>query len=299
MQQCYTGPCRVNDRHVHTQKIKTWILPGWKQGVFGALFALFILNPFRSRSQDIHFSHIHASPTLINPALTGLFNGQVRFAANYRSQWQSFDKGYQTMAGAADMKLVGLGRKDVLAGGLQLFSDKAGDLNFRTNSAALSFSVLKALDRRGTNVVSLGIQNAFTNQSLNYANIIAFDEEPAIAAGATNSIGYWDVSAGLSWFSAIDKNSYFYLGAAMFHINRPLVSFLEREKNVTDASLLERRLVLHGGADIKLGRYSTVKPSVLYMNQGPHQEITMGRWHFTSAHGCDTRSERMDLTAMP
>ncbi|MEO0778461.1 MAG: type IX secretion system membrane protein PorP/SprF, partial [Bacteroidota bacterium] len=44
-------------------------------------------------AQDVHFSHIHASPTLLNPSMTGLINGDLRLIANTRSQWQSVTRG--------------------------------------------------------------------------------------------------------------------------------------------------------------------------------------------------------------
>ena len=37
-------------------------------------------------AQDIHASHIHAAPLLYNPAMTGIYNADVRLIANYRSQ---------------------------------------------------------------------------------------------------------------------------------------------------------------------------------------------------------------------
>ena len=44
------------------------------------------------KAQDVHFSHIHASPTIMNPAMTGLFDGDLRLILNYRSQWNNFTK---------------------------------------------------------------------------------------------------------------------------------------------------------------------------------------------------------------
>ena len=142
------------------------------------------------------FPHIHASPTLLNPGMTGLFNGDVRFITNFRSQWTNVTKGYQTMAAAVDMKFLETKGHNVFGGGLTLVSDKAGDLDFRTSTVNLTFSILKSLNRDGTHFVSLGLQNSFTSNSMNYANIRARDQEPAIMDGASNKINYWDMSVG-------------------------------------------------------------------------------------------------------
>jgi hypothetical protein len=48
-----------------------------------------------------HFSHIHASPMFLNPGMTGLINSDFRFISNTKSQWQFFDKGYQTTLASA------------------------------------------------------------------------------------------------------------------------------------------------------------------------------------------------------
>ena len=49
------------------------------------LFLLFLTLIMSNdmKSQDIHFSHIHASPTFLNPAYTGVHNGTIRVIMNY------------------------------------------------------------------------------------------------------------------------------------------------------------------------------------------------------------------------
>ena len=91
---------------------------------------LFLLAVQSLSAQDIHLSHIHASPTILNPSLAGLFNGDIRSITNYRSQWESFTNGYRTMVTSADMKVARMGVYDFLGAGLQVYSDKAGDLDF-------------------------------------------------------------------------------------------------------------------------------------------------------------------------
>ncbi|MEM6697047.1 MAG: type IX secretion system membrane protein PorP/SprF, partial [Bacteroidota bacterium] len=45
------------------------------------------LSLSRVSAQDIHFSQIGYSPLNLNPALTGIFEGDMRFTGNYRQQW--------------------------------------------------------------------------------------------------------------------------------------------------------------------------------------------------------------------
>ncbi len=227
------------------------------------------------QAQDIHLSHIHASPVLLNPAMTALFNGDLRLIGNTRSQWQNVTNGYKTVVGSVDAQLYRLGRNDVLGGGLVLFSDKAGDLDFTTRSVSLDVSLLKSLDRTGTNFVSIGIQNSFINHSVDFSKITAFDIEPAIIEGASNKLNYWDISGGLAWFYAWNRESSLHLGVSAFHLNRPNNSFFVSSANDVSTNLF-RKFVLHGGADLVTGKRITLKPSFMSLMQGPHRELTFG-----------------------
>ncbi len=230
------------------------------------------------QAQDIHFSHIHASPTLLNPALNGLFNGDLRFIANYRSQWESFTNGYRTMMGSADMKVARVGVYDFIGAGLQVFSDKAGDLDFTTNSVGLSVSMIKSLDHRDDHFISFGVQNNFVTNRVDYTNVVAFQSLQNLDGSLGDQSQYWDLNAGVSWFYAFDRYSFVYMGASYFHINDPNVSlFRDRDQtNTNDVPRLYRKLVLHGGADFNLNWAFNLKPSFIFLDQGPHQEVTIG-----------------------
>ncbi len=230
---------------------------------------------FKSEGQDIHLSHIHASPTALNPAMNGLFKDQARVIANARSQWNSVTNGYKTVMASADMKLMAL-NDDFISGGLQIYADRAGDLDFTTTSAALSFSYLKSFDARGRNFLSLGVQNSWVNNSVDYTKIVAFDNIPALESGdILNSINYWDFSAGLGWFYVPSRYDSYYVGFSAFHLNNPNVGFRNAETS-ENATTLYRRFNLHGGATIRLSPELTIKPSFIFMDQGPHKEITIG-----------------------
>ena len=248
--------------------------------------AIVIFLPSTISAQDIHLSHIHASPILLNPAMTGLFNGDLRLIGNTRSQWQAVTKGYKTVAASADMKLYTTNRGDVLGGGIQVFSDKAGDLDFRTNSTSFNISFMKAFGggrrRSAGHFLSFGLQNSLVSNSLDYTKIVAFDFEPGVQNGAANRLNYWDVSAGVAWFSSFDNENSFHVGLSLFHINEPVVSFYKSE-NLTEDLLLYRKWTIHGGGDIRMGKRSHLKPSFIFKDQGPHREITIGSfWKYNT-----------------
>lgn len=246
-----------------------------------SLLCFFIVSLSLS-AQDIHFAHIHASPTILNPAMTGLINnGNVRFIANARTQWNSVTNGYKTVAGSVDGKVLHLNGQDFIGGGLQLTGDKAGDLGFSKMSAGIGLSMLKSLDDRGDHYVTFGLRGSMYSYRIDFSKMVGFDNEPIIDAGAPSSFSFLDVSAGVAWYYNFDRNNTMYLGGALFHINNPNTSFFNRidveENNENYAyEKLYRKVVFHGGANIRLGSYITALPSFIFMDQGPHREMNMG-----------------------
>ena len=65
-------------------------------------------------AQDPRFSQYNAAPQILNPAMTGLFNGNYRVSAIYRSQWRSIlgDEAvplFRTFSGSFDMRFAPIG----------------------------------------------------------------------------------------------------------------------------------------------------------------------------------------------
>ncbi len=247
------------------------------KNVFKICLLALLFGVQQGSAQDIHLSHIHASPTLLNPSLAGLFNGDIRLITNYRSQWQTFTNGYRTMVASADMKVARLGVYDFLGAGLQVYSDKAGDLDFTTNSASLILSFLKSLDNRDDHYISFGVKNTLVTNRVDYTNVVAFQSTANLGDRLGDETSYWDLSAGLSWFYGFDRYSYMYLGASYFHINDANVSlFKDRLPQGFESPTLYRKVVVHGGANFNLNWAFTLKPSFIFLDQGPHREISVG-----------------------
>jgi type IX secretion system PorP/SprF family membrane protein len=230
------------------------------------------------KAQDIHLSHIHASPTYINPAMTGLFTGDLRFIANYRSQWNTFTNGFNTFLGSADMKLnQGFGLQDDVAAGIQISSDKAGDLDFSTTSANFTLSYLKALNGIGDHFITFGISNGIVQNRFDLSNLRVFDEDPYLTGSEFSpQRTYYDLSAGAAWFLPLKRQDFLYLGGSIFHLNQALVSFKRDGLAPEAGSNLIPRYILHGGASIRVSQNATLKPSFIFFDQSPHREFNMG-----------------------
>ncbi|MBT8219632.1 MAG: PorP/SprF family type IX secretion system membrane protein [Bacteroidia bacterium] len=236
-------------------------------------------------AQDIHFSSIHASPVHLNPAMTGMFNGgNTRFIGISRSQWNTFTNGFKTISGSIDTKLLHAGSDAFFGGGLQLFTDKAGDLDFKSTFVGGSMSFVKGLSRKSNNYIALGVQAAYYGNSFDQTKMVGFDEETSILFGdVASNINYFDLSVGVGWYYTFNDDNYYYLGASMFHINTPNVSFFDTfNSNQSQANLpghnLFRKLTIHGGANLRMADNITIQPSFIFFDQGPHREINAGSY---------------------
>ena len=247
-------------------------------------------------SQDIHWAHIHASPTHLNPAMNGVFNdGIIRFIGNTRSQWNAITNAYKTAMVSADMKIIE-NHSSFVGGGLELLTDKAGDLGFSTNKVGLSGAVSKAINYKSTSFISVGFQGAFLSNGFDPNKMVGFDAEPLIEAGIPNKIRYMDLNIGAAWYYSWKNWNSIHLGASLFHVNKADVSFISRLENQPleyDLVIRElyRKWVISGGANLRLNNYITMLPSALYMDQGPHKEIILGTFFKVMKDRSFTESE--------
>ena len=233
------------------------------------------------KAQDPHFSQFYNSPMTLNPALTGLLNTDLRLVANYRTQWASVGKPFRTMAISADFPVLRnmIGR-DFMGVGFLLMNDAAGVSNLRNTQFQLSFAYSKALTHKGNNLLSLGAQLGYAQQRINY-NDLLFDNQfdggalnPGLPNGEvflSDRFSYLDFSGGITWSMTPDRYNSYYLGAAVYHLNEPRVSFYDNAEE-----LLYRRTTLFAGAEMRVHTSVSLLPRAVYLRQGPASELNMG-----------------------
>ncbi|HET8963297.1 MAG TPA: PorP/SprF family type IX secretion system membrane protein [Chitinophagales bacterium] len=234
------------------------------------LFSLLLLSQ-SSRAQDWHYSQFHASPLMVNPGFTGLFNGDIRFITNYKDQW-SFAAPYRTFSFSADGAFAILKNGDFASGGLQVLADRAGDLNFTTLKTAANFSYSKALSGYGNHFLTLGFEAGINRRYVDYTKMVAFDPEP-YATSVDNNFNFADISTGLTWYFLPSDEIYVYAGGSIFHLNQPNQSFLQ-----DGSDILERRYSLQAGMQFPVTDNVNLLPSLIYNEQGPHREFVIGTY---------------------
>lgn len=188
--------------------------------------------------QDIHFSQFYEAPMLRNPALAGLFNGDLRFQMIYRNQWASVTVPFQTGSANVEYKMPIGKEDDFLTIGGQLTYDKAGSADFTTIQILPAINYHKSLSGLKNRYLSLGFMGGYVQRSINPNKITTnsqFDGtgyNAALGTGETHinySLGYWDGSVGMSYVTGLgddeNKKDNLFVGVAYHHFNRPKNSF--------------------------------------------------------------------------
>jgi type IX secretion system PorP/SprF family membrane protein len=246
-------------------------------------------------SQDIHYSQFNASPQNLSPAQTGLFNGDWRFAGNYRGQWAAIPVPYKTFSLAADTRLKTKLVNDVPAAGIVINTDKAGDSKFSTTQIYLSGAYIKKLTKDSANFLSLAIQPGISSKGFNI-NALTFDSQydgdsynGALTSGETFSktrITYFDLGAGIAYMWRKTQRTQANVGVSLLHINKPKQSFFENRD-----IRLDMKFALSGVLEIPVAAQLDVLPTVMYQSQGKFHETLLGafaKYYLKPVNGMST-----------
>lgn len=248
-------------------------------------------------AQDIHFSQFNSSPLNINPALTGLFDGDARFVANYRNQWSSItDNPFITYSASGEINFKPNNRsKDLIGLGFIANSDRAGDGDFGFFQGLLNISYTKHIPTEGDLFLTYGMSAGFVQRSLNYQNL-TFDNQytgqgfnSSLSSGEsflTNSLMYFDASLGFNSFYAFNDKNNLNAGLAVYHVNNPSVSVFN-DGNVR----LSPRYTFHSNAQIEITEPFSILPGILILKQGNNYEFDLGSYVKYDLSG-DRRSRR-------
>ncbi len=225
---------------------------------------------------DAHFTQYYAHPLWLNPAMTGVNDGDYRVGANYRYQWPSINAPFITKGVSADMRL-----SDRWGIGVNLLNQVAKDAGYYYNNGYLSISYRVPLTEY--HILSGGFQIGVLNRGIDigkfqfgnqYNPIIGYDpgmpnNELFLRQTATSLDG----SIGLMYFDATpDKNFNLFFGASLYHPNQPDNRFLSGAEN----SKVPMRYAIHGGVRLSMGDRAELVPHAVYLRQGDASEITGG-----------------------
>lgn len=204
------------------------------------LLLLFCVVGMKAFSQDVGFSQFYDQPLLRNPALAGIFEGDLRFTASYRNQWQSVTVPYRTFGLSSEVKLpANITSDDNFTIGLQLVRDVAGTSEFSTTQVLPAINYSLPLSRERNSYLSLAFMGGLMQQRFDPTKLVLNDQFVAGSNGTfsilpssrqvfnNTSVNYFDLSTGLSYNGQIKEGTDYFVGAALFHIRRPKVGFYD------------------------------------------------------------------------
>ena len=124
--------------------------------------------------RDMHYSQFFNAPLILNPALTGNHDYNVRVGAHYRSQWTSIAKPFVTPSLFFDMPLLADRRLggDKIGIGLYIMNDQAVGHKINAFNAALTAAYHKSLGYKESHVLSLGVEAGFIQKSVKFDQLI-------------------------------------------------------------------------------------------------------------------------------
>lgn len=235
-------------------------------------------------SQDPIYSQYYNSPTLINPAFSGV-TGFSSLSLSYRKQWPNLGDIYNTYSLAYD-RAINQSNSSI---GFSLLRDSAG--NGTLTSTDFSFKYSYKLQVNKEYQLKIGLSSSYVSQRLDQTKLLFGDQIDPFNGSAgpggfpipttenfsgNTSNGYIDVGAGLLLYSPL-----FYAGISFDHINGPSQNFID-ERSTED--LLPLRINVHAGTQINFDRGnkkdegSFISPNVLFAKQGDFYQLNVGAY---------------------
>lgn len=241
-------------------------------------------------SQDVHFSQAEFSPMTLNPGLTGS-DARMQANVNYKTQWSSVAIPYNTIAASVEGRFNENKRnkKGIIAGGLNFYNDKVGNLPLSTNKFNINIAYHLIADKNNT--VGLGIYSGFGQRTLEpndgqwgnqydgmqYNSSLASNE-----VFNSNQFSFFDAGAGLVYSyrsgngrSNVRDQKSANAGIAFYHVNQPNYSFINNE----DEKLPVRWSLFANGVLTLNNSNGALMPGFYLQSQKSNMEIMYGTYY--------------------
>lgn len=234
-------------------------------------------------AQDIHFSQFFEAPLLRNPALAGLFSGDLRLQTVYRTQWQSVTVPYQTTSVNGEFKIAVGKSEDFLTIGGQILYDNAGTIALKSTHLLPTLNYHKSLSADRNMYLSLGFMGGLVQRKFDMSKVTTNSQydgtgyNGTLANGeslANPSYSYFDGTAGLSFNTQIgqDPENNIFAGIAYHHFNKTAKNSFYTNANIET----KPKWVYSAGAKMATTDNSFVTIHADYTQQGVYTELIAG-----------------------
>ena len=208
------------------------------------LFPALCLQLASLSAQDIHFSQFNGSLLNLTPGFNGLFNGDYRVGAIYRSQWQTVPVRYNTFSLNGEKIIRPMNwEKDLIGLGLLINSDRAGDARYGTTQIYASGSYVITGKEDSTLRISLGAALGWVQVGFDYSKM-SFDSQfdgyaynnglSSNESFAWTNRNFADINLGAVVQKKFNRKHLLTYSFGFFHLTNPRISYLENEESRLD-----------------------------------------------------------------
>ncbi|RYU91398.1 type IX secretion system membrane protein PorP/SprF [Mucilaginibacter terrigena] len=230
---------------------------------------------------DPHFSQYYAYPLYLNPALTGVINGDLRINGNFKNQYANINNAYQTGALSVDYRPT-----DKVGLGFNVINQAAGDIGYNYFAAYGSFGYAIAVSNDGFKKLSFGVQAGIINRGFDaskaqygsqYNPSSGFDPTmPSNENFLNTNATIFDAGAGIFYYDGDPLHgANFFGGVSAAHLTRSKDPI---SMNTGVANVLPIRWTAHAGVRIKANDYFDFIPHAIYMRQQKAEEKAVGAY---------------------
>ncbi|MEO6488689.1 MAG: PorP/SprF family type IX secretion system membrane protein [Ferruginibacter sp.] len=246
---------------------------------FVILVGLAVSTPGKAQV-DPHFTQYYVYPAWLNPALTGIFDGDYRVAAIYRTQWGNISSPFSTPGVALDFNTS----KNANFG-VSVLNQTAGDggYNYTTAYANAAYTGLR-FGANGNQRITFGMQIGMIQRRFNTSKLTFGDQwnpingyNPSNTTAdqfAAKSATSFDMGAGAFYYDGRPgQRANFFAGVGVSHLTRPKDDFSGKGDEK-----IPMRFTGHAGIRIKLTGTVSLTPNFLYLDQGTATEKMIGAY---------------------
>ena len=257
------------------------------------LFLCFSVVCFALAAQDIHYSQFYNSPLNVNPAKTGIFNGDKRINLSYRDQWRSVPVPWQTFSASFDRKFYAkYGKKHFFSIGALFNYDVQGELtDLNLTNINLAGSWTKIMN--DNNLFTVGALVGYGTRGYD-SNSQTWDKQwdgvrfdATLDPGEvfeTDRISFLETALGINYRWQKSRRTKLDLGIGGFHLFEPTVSFFDTGDEVS----LSRRISYTGVGSFQISNRLDLGLNALYQTQEDSDEFigsVLGKFHVNQNRG--------------
>lgn len=238
---------------------------------------LLLFSFLKMNAQDIHFTQFQNSPLSLNPANTGCFDGNIRFVANHRNQWNSISVPFLTSLFSFDTRLLeDRLQNDALGLGMLIMDDRVSEGHLSNLNVMLNASYIRTFGSSQNNSLCFGLQTGFFQKRIDLTKLTFASQysdgtfDTGIPSGENTSVqsaANLDVNCGVLYQLQKSNGFGLYTGLALFHLNMPNESLSGK------VSKLPQRVALNFGLVIPIDDITNFTPELLYMKQNKAKEF--------------------------